>query len=372
MTTETPSNAPVVEPNTDMPVARTGADLRAHREILKLSVNDVSQRLKLQPRQVAAIERDDWGALPGTAFVRGSLRSYGKNLGIDVTPLLESIGGFARPADLQNAATLDTPMPRPGGGFDFHAEGAHRSWLIWAVVGVVGVMALTLFFGRDGDLTKVKSWIGNDPAKTNAAAKSVTSTSSVSLPDSSGNSGSPAAGGTVTESISPASGVATAGVATAGVASGSGAGAAGASGSATAPDAGKAGAKPAGGAATTIAAATPGTGPAAAAAAGATPAAGAKPGGKAAADAPATPAAAAEEQLHFTFAQTAWLEVKQLDGKVLFAGYGKVGAPKTISARVPVKITVGNSNQVQFEYHGSEYDMRPYAIDNVARFTLKE
>ena len=48
------------------------------RQAAGMSVEDVAHQLKLAPRQVAAIERDDFASLPGRTFVRGFVRSFVK------------------------------------------------------------------------------------------------------------------------------------------------------------------------------------------------------------------------------------------------------------------------------------------------------
>jgi len=65
------------------PVPTVGERLRAERERQGLSVHDVAQRLKYAPRQIEAIEADDFKALPGLTFVRGFVRGYARVLGIE-------------------------------------------------------------------------------------------------------------------------------------------------------------------------------------------------------------------------------------------------------------------------------------------------
>jgi cytoskeleton protein RodZ len=70
-----------------------GAQLAAGREQLGWTVEQVASNLKLAPRQIHALERDDFAALPGTPSVRGFIRSYAKLLQMDATPLLAQAGG---------------------------------------------------------------------------------------------------------------------------------------------------------------------------------------------------------------------------------------------------------------------------------------
>lgn len=70
-----------------------GAKLAAGREQQGWTVEQVASCLKLAPRQIHALERDDFAALPGTPSVRGFIRSYAKLLRIDAAPLLAHVGG---------------------------------------------------------------------------------------------------------------------------------------------------------------------------------------------------------------------------------------------------------------------------------------
>ena len=62
---------------------RAGAALRAAREAAGLSIDDVAQQLKLAPRQVQALEDDDYARLPGRTFVRGFVRNYARFVRLD-------------------------------------------------------------------------------------------------------------------------------------------------------------------------------------------------------------------------------------------------------------------------------------------------
>src|ERR1700736_2109394 len=65
-----------------------GAQLAAQRQALNWSIEQVANQLNLAPRQIQAIEADNYAALPGMASVRGFIRAYAKLLKIDAAPLL--------------------------------------------------------------------------------------------------------------------------------------------------------------------------------------------------------------------------------------------------------------------------------------------
>ncbi|HUW38149.1 MAG TPA: helix-turn-helix domain-containing protein [Rhodocyclaceae bacterium] len=93
-----------------------GACLREAREARGLSIDEVTQAIKFSARQIEAIERDDFGRLPGSTFVRGIIRSYAKLLQIDAEPLLAMLGKERPAADSGVHAPEDTgaQLPLPG------------------------------------------------------------------------------------------------------------------------------------------------------------------------------------------------------------------------------------------------------------------
>lgn len=295
--------------------------LAAVREQRGMGKGEVAQRLKLHPRQLDAIERGDWAALPGRAFVRGCIRSYGRLLGVAVEPLLESVGGFAEAEDLKPTSSLARPMPR-GGAFGFEGEGK-GSRLPWALLGVIGVIAVALFFGRDGDVSKVTSWIGKTEAPTGKAAGDARPASPpVSNPLGALPPGTPL----VPPPLIPA------------------------------PDAPTAG--PAGG---TPAASTPATP--------ATPATPSTPAAAAAVPAVPPPPSA---PIRLTVRQDAWVDVRQADGKSVFTGIVKPGTPTDVKGAAPFSVTIGNADKVTLEFEGKPVDLKPVTAmpNNVAKVKL--
>ncbi len=70
-----------------------GRRLAEERRRQGLSVVDVGRQLKLTPRQVEALEADQYDRLPGNTFVRGFMRNYAKALHLDPEPLLAELEG---------------------------------------------------------------------------------------------------------------------------------------------------------------------------------------------------------------------------------------------------------------------------------------
>lgn len=68
-----------------------GKALREARIQQGLSVADVAASIKFAPRQVEALEADDFNHLPELAFLRGFVRSYSRLLHIEEAPLLAAL-----------------------------------------------------------------------------------------------------------------------------------------------------------------------------------------------------------------------------------------------------------------------------------------
>lgn len=79
-----------------------GAQLKAQREALGLTVDQIADQLKLAPRQVVALEAGDYAALPNMAVTRGFVRAYAKVLKLDASPLVAMIE--VNPATSQETA----------------------------------------------------------------------------------------------------------------------------------------------------------------------------------------------------------------------------------------------------------------------------
>ncbi len=164
----------------------TPSELAAARESRRMSQVDISQRIKLQVKQVNALEEGQWDTLPGKSFVRGALRSYGKLLDVDVDPLLESIGGYAEPAPVQDMRPIDASLSRTSGnGYQGDRRG---SPILWVISGLIGVVALVVYFGADQETSPVKSWLPSvtmapsEPAAGSAPASSAAMSSGAQPP----------------------------------------------------------------------------------------------------------------------------------------------------------------------------------------------
>lgn len=126
-----------------------GAVLRAAREAAGLQVAEVAQTLKLGPRQVEALEAEDWPGLPGPTFTRGFVRNYARMVGVDPAPLMDALDRLLdKPVD-----TLDVPAATPT---EMPVSSRRRDRLVVAFgVGLV-VLAAAAYLLLPGDLTALR------------------------------------------------------------------------------------------------------------------------------------------------------------------------------------------------------------------------
>jgi cytoskeleton protein RodZ len=86
-----------------------GMQLAMRRHEFNWTVEQVASQLNLAPRQILAMEADDYGALPGMAVARGFIRSYAKLLKLDSTPMLAQIA--KAPGSAEQAIPLRRAIP---------------------------------------------------------------------------------------------------------------------------------------------------------------------------------------------------------------------------------------------------------------------
>ena len=112
------------------PGERAGALLRAARKAAGLSVEAAAQQLKLSPRQVRALEDDDFGSLPGRTFVRGFVRNYARLVALDVERVLGALPAAAETPTLL-APALHAAAPTMA---ELPTAGSPKArWTRWAI-----------------------------------------------------------------------------------------------------------------------------------------------------------------------------------------------------------------------------------------------
>lgn len=133
------------------PPLSVGTTLREARISQGLTVADVASSIKFAPRQVEALEADDFSHLPELAFVRGFVRSYARLLQIDEVPLLNELPLAHQKLISVREDLADVP---------FSASQSNRrvnvTWLA-AALGLAAVLGLGVWLSQDKSVPKAPS-----------------------------------------------------------------------------------------------------------------------------------------------------------------------------------------------------------------------
>jgi cytoskeleton protein RodZ len=321
-----------------------GRRLRLTRQARGLELDRVAAELHLPPERVAALERDDYEALPGRVFVMGYLRNYARLLGIDPEPLVEAF----REAQPEAAGTRHGPASR---------QAAPAGYLPVALTSLaILIVAGGLAFAWWQLAAPPPTRVDPAPAKSAETAEPVAAAPAASgapLPTDGEPAtdppaviaaGQPVGSGEMEPSTAPvgaAGGVVESAVGTVPVAEG----AAGAAGSAGEPEQQSPTREPEGAAAAEEPAGEEGTAEAAAAA-------------------PARP------EIAIAFSGPCWVDIRDsLDDFKLFGEMNK-GDRHLLGGEPPYSVILGNTAAASITVDGEPFDLAPYARGNVARFTL--
>lgn len=291
-----------------------GAALAAARGALGASVADMAGRMRLHPRQVAALETEQLNLLPEATFVRGFIRLYAKELRLDPAPLLSSFDARVGPA---------TTVKAIGRGPSKLVQAAERERISRQLI-ILGGVGLLIVLGAIGWLASRRPATAPTPAPA-APTSAVPSTST-----SPGSSTTPTV--TVTGPVATSGASEPAAERAVGV---------------VPPLAGVA-----------ASAAVVAVAPRAEPTDGARPAPAAGPG---------------SPLLRITTGErSSWIEVvQQADGRVVFSGLTEANGERRLLVVPPVRVTVGNATSAKLEYRGKPVDLGPAVRDDVARLTLE-
>ncbi|MBL8429489.1 MAG: helix-turn-helix domain-containing protein [Dechloromonas sp.] len=284
-----------------------GERLRLAREARSLEVADIAQTLKLGPRQVEALEADDWKGLPGNTFIRGFVRNYARLVQIDPAPLMVQLDDVLEAPVSSLGVSEMTPAAMPHSG----TAGSQRSKLFVLVGAGSVVLAALAYFLMPADLSSLRE-------STQSLLDSLgRKEPEVSIPIPATGAPEPVfPPGTTPQQVMNPQVLAPAEVLVpaAGTVS---------------PSAGKPD----------------------------TPESGTAP-----ANAP---------QMRFLIEKDSWLEVRDRDNKVVFSQRLIAGTEQALSGQGPLSVTIGYAPGVRVFWHGQPVDLAPYTRGEVARLVLE-
>jgi helix-turn-helix protein len=141
-----------------------GATLREARMRARIDITEVEQATKIRAKYLRAMEDEEWGVLPGSAYVKGFLRTYGDYLGLDSRLLIEEFKRrYERPSE------AEVPALAPPRGQDRRPRAAGR-WVpaALAVLVLVGLLAGLYLLGRGGNESRNAATSPTTPSTTTA------------------------------------------------------------------------------------------------------------------------------------------------------------------------------------------------------------
>jgi cytoskeleton protein RodZ len=289
--------------------------LLAGREAAGLSLDTVAQQLKLAPRQVKALEENDFTHLPGRTFVRGFIRNYARLVRIDPEPVLAAL-----PDASGAGAGTGSLAPTPEAMGELPAESYREThWARWLIpLAMVAIVGATAYY----EVLRPRLEAARDAAKATAAVRTPEATPAPSPPVVA----PPAAPASPTDGVTahtvtlpnPLQPVETP--------------------RSEAPSPDRSPSKEA-----------------------ATPASGAE-GGASTATAP---------PIVIDFRGASWVQVKDGTGAIVLSLTGSPGTSQVVAGAPPFDVVIGNIDAVSVTFQGRPVDLSAYAKQNVARMTLK-
>ena len=297
-----------------------GRLLREAREQLRVSVEDLSAQVKLSRATIDALERDDFGQLSETVYVRGYYRKLAKVLPVSEADLLKAY---------ESQVTPKAPPPPSklilAGGQEL-GSGARINFKLAGLVVVTAFSLAAIAF-----LAKNRLESSAAPVVTAAPVEVNPSAEGKPTPDSKPVASAPAEAKPVT--AAPSSGHMTEAA------------------PGTTPEQQMLTPPPAGSESGNL-----------------TPAESAMP-----APNTAVPAASAgDATLELAFTGTCWTEVKDVHGRTLLSGVMPSGASRSVQGAAPLSVFLGNAPSAQLVFNGSKVDISTYirSNSNTARFKL--
>lgn len=120
-----------------------GPEIQAARDRLRLTIDQVSERTRIRPHVIEAIEVDDFAPCGGDFYARGHLRTIARVLGIDATPLVAAYDENYAHAPVDPRRVFESELATGTGGAIRSTRGG-RNWsvMIAAVMGAVLVWSV--------------------------------------------------------------------------------------------------------------------------------------------------------------------------------------------------------------------------------------
>lgn len=133
-------------PANEAAVVSVGASLQSLRVARGWSLEDVSNRIKFAPRQIEALEAEQWDKLPQGMSLRGLIRSYARLLETDPAAIVAAVehhvGALSAPGTVHRQSRT-VPVPVSGSGDD--RGGSSWGWAVVILALLAGLFAYALW-----------------------------------------------------------------------------------------------------------------------------------------------------------------------------------------------------------------------------------
>lgn len=304
-----------------------GAALAAARNAKNLSVQAVSDTLRLSLKQINALESDDFSALPQPMATRGFIRNYARLLELDAEPLLDSYRQRV-PDNTPTSLNVQTSVPH------VQLVKKNKPWFKFAAI-VLSLVLLVWYLQVEQSASVATNVTGNNEV-----------VSAVALPEL------PAAPAPSAESASP-----------------------------PAAEVGAANSVGANSVATNLAESLPSPAPSELATAKPKPSTASvaandglqlRPSSDMRVTAEVKANAAGNPAwLIVSVTDKAWVQVKDKSGAVLFEKMLTANSSDKIEAQPPLFVWLGNAKATSLDYMGKPVDVASKTFNNTARLTLE-
>lgn len=308
-----------IQPLGEAQMVSPGARLAVYRKERGWTVEQVASQLNLAPRQIVAIESDDYPSLPGMPIVRGFIRAYAKLLKVDAAPLLATLGGETVLVhdSIEPRKTLSTPFSEARLPTMMERQGLASKWVVGVLVAMligVAIWAARHEY-RPAELPKAASSQGSDTLQAPSGGQSGAQPETTNgQPGITPSTAAPAPGGEV---------------------------------------------------ASTVAETSPTTVPA--------PAVVVPPVAQTqTATVPEAAALAGKDTLELKAREDSWIEVRRVgNNAVLLSRIVKSGERESIEVNEPMSVVIGNAAGVDLTLRGAPVEVKQKTNSNVARLNLK-
>ncbi|GHU26589.1 hypothetical protein AGMMS50256_04180 [Betaproteobacteria bacterium] len=360
-------------------VIDVGQRLRQAREARGISIDEASLAIKLGPRQVEALETNDWSQLP-RAVTRGFVRNYARYLELDAALLMQALDHAPMPQGPELVVGVGSPVSMP------HEAGDWRDYVPVLAGVIILALALLAFFFVPAEtwrssIDSIKMFVSEKKAVPEIIVKPVEVSGNVSVPVQATPAEEAPVSVTPVASKAPVAATPVANktpVAPAPV-----------------PDAAPVPVAPSHDIAPTLTLTpiltpvpdvvptptpVPVPVPASTSALVSTPVPAPTPILAPTSPAPTEPERSTEipaessssgETLFFSFDQPSWVEVRDRGGRIVFSQLNQTGSQREVTGQSPFSVVIGNASHVTLQYKGKSVDLSRRSKDDVVRLTLE-